>query len=207
MTPAEFAFRMVFTLSFCVLLLIRLYSGYQVKKSGQNSWAANKEAVEREGLAVLAARLGGFLLLMAVFFLYLANPAWMHSMQIRIPVWLRASGLLLVLVGIMLLAWTHASLGKHWSTNLQTREGHALVTSGPYRFIRHPMYTALIAYFIGAGLLSANLLLLLIFAAGIAFMITRTGKEEAMMVETFGEQYLAYREHTGLLLPRVHQQG
>ncbi len=207
MTPAEFAFRMVFALSFCVLLLIRFYASYRVRQSGQNSWTVDEEAVAREGKAVLILRLAGFLLLMSLFFLYLANPAWMHSMQIRIPVWLRTFGLLIAMMGIVLLAWTHASLGKHWSTNLQIQEGHTLITSGPYHFVRHPMYTALIAYFIGAGLLSANFLLLLIFAAGITFMITRTGKEEAMMVETFGEQYQAYREHTGLLLPRVHRQG
>ncbi|MBN1265254.1 MAG: isoprenylcysteine carboxylmethyltransferase family protein [Anaerolineales bacterium] len=201
MIAGEFLFRMLFILSFCLVLLIRLYFGFRLKKERWSSWQVDEQAVAREGTAIIALRLAGFLLLLGAFVLYIDDPAWQQILKIPFPAWVRTAGALLALVSILLLAWTHAALGRHWSTNLTIQEKHTLVTNGPYRFVRHPMYTALIGYFIGAGLLSAHLLLLLIFAAATVFLLTRTGREEAMMIESFGEAYLVYREHTGLLLP------
>jgi protein-S-isoprenylcysteine O-methyltransferase Ste14 len=73
-------------------------------------------------------------------------------------------------------------------------QDHTLVTEGPYRWVRHPMYTALFATFVGLALISASWLILILVVAAILVLYARIGKEEAMMIEQ-------YMQRTGRLLP------
>jgi len=205
MAAVEFLFRMLFIFFFSLVLLIRFYFGFRLRKEGKSSWKVDNEAVEREGPGIIMLRLAGFLLLMGFFLLYLVNPGWFRFLHLPFPAWVRIIGILLALPSIALLYWTHSTLGKYWSTNLTVQEKHHLVTEGPYNYIRHPMYTALVGYFFGAGLLAANILLLIIFVGGAVFLFTRIAKEELMMVEAFGEEYLEYQKHTGQLLPKLRR--
>ncbi|MFQ6101052.1 MAG: isoprenylcysteine carboxylmethyltransferase family protein [Anaerolineae bacterium] len=87
-------------------------------------------------------------------------------------------------------------------SSLQLREEHALVTSGPYRWVTHPMYTALFAFFVGLLPISATWLIAPLVVASIFMLYRRLDKEEAMMIEQFGDAYRAYMRRTGRLLPR-----
>jgi protein-S-isoprenylcysteine O-methyltransferase Ste14 len=121
-----------------------------------------------------------------------------------LPDGLRWIGAALSLVVLPLILWVQESLGSNFSTTIHIREEHTLVTKGPYRWIRHPMYTVLMMQSIGLLLLTANwfiggsysLLLMII-------MIARTPFEENMMIEKFGEQYRAYMRQTGKFLPKL----
>jgi protein-S-isoprenylcysteine O-methyltransferase Ste14 len=90
-----------------------------------------------------------------------------------------------------------------WSTNLQLREEHTLVTTGPYRWARHPMYTALFSFFVGLALVSATWLIVLLVVAATFVLVVRIDKEEVMMIEQFGDEYRAYMQQTGRFLPRL----
>jgi len=72
------------------------------------------------------------------------------------PAWSRWLGVALGIVSLQLFGWTHHALGRNWSTRLVIKEGHSLVTSGPYRWVRHPMYTAIFGSWLAIFLLSAN---------------------------------------------------
>ena len=103
-----------------------------------------------------------------------------------------------------LIWWVQWALGSNFSTTLHVRDEHTLVTHGPYRWVRHPMYAVLYVHMVALFLISANWLiggaLLLVLTLVVA---VRLGKEEAVMVEKFGDEYRAYMERTGRLLPRV----
>jgi protein-S-isoprenylcysteine O-methyltransferase Ste14 len=141
------------------------------------------------------------LALIAFFVLYVVNPAWLSWFSIALPSGVRWLGAGLGAAGLILLVWVHQTLGKYWSATLQLKKEHALVTSGPYRWVRHPMYTALVLLFVGLFLVSALWLFLLLVVASVLLFCRVIDKEEAMMVEQFGEEYRRYMERTGRFLP------
>ena len=100
---------------------------------------------------------------------------------------------------------THKDLDRNWSVTLVVRKAHRLVTSGIYRYVRHPMYSA---FWLWAF---AQLLLLPNWIAGPAGLVgfgtlffLRVGREERMMIETFGDDYRRYMDSTPRILPGIY---
>jgi protein-S-isoprenylcysteine O-methyltransferase Ste14 len=136
-------------------------------------------------------------------FLYVLTP-WIDPFHIPIPSSLRWLGAGIILAGDLLFIWSHRALGKNWSPFLEIRKGHNLVTDGPYRYIRHPMYAAIFLIGIGISLLSANWLVALAYLLPVIGMyLFRVSDEEEMMVEQFGDEYRDYMQRTGRLVPKL----
>lgn len=136
--------------------------------------------------------------------LYIANPAWMAWAAIELPVSLRWAGAILGLVLIPGMFWVFRSLGRNVSETILTKTDHALVTHGPYRWVRHPLYTAAITLFLALGLMASNgfiLLLAVIAAALIRLMVVP--REERELEKKFGDAYRIYARGTGAMLPRL----
>ncbi len=135
---------------------------------------------------------------------YIINPQWMSWSTLQFPVWLRWLGLGMALVGFVLLQWSQKTLGQNWSSEPRLLEGQELVTGGPYRWIRHPIYTAFILIATAPLLISANwsigCLLIGMIAIDIASRITT---EESLMMAQFGDEYRTYMQSTGRLIPRL----
>ena len=98
---------------------------------------------------------------------------------------------------------TQMFLGRNYSSTLHVSEKQSLVTTGPYRYIRHPMYTALIAVGVGIGLASTSWYFLIPFVATGIVIIFRVRREEDAMIEKFGDEYTQHAQTTGRFLPRV----
>lgn len=81
--------------------------------------------------------------------------------------------------------------------------GARLVTRGPYHRLRHPIYFAGLLIFPGAGALTANLFILAAGLAGLAILAIRTPREEALLLEEFGDEYRDVMARTGRWLPRM----
>jgi protein-S-isoprenylcysteine O-methyltransferase Ste14 len=107
------------------------------------------------------------------------------------------------LAGLALLRWSDQCLGKNLSVTLRVRAEHTLITQGPYARIRHPIYTAGLAFAAGQSLVAANYLLSVLLVLPLAALVAeRMGREERMMVEAFGQEYRQYMQVTGRLVPR-----
>lgn len=150
-----------------------------------------------EGLPKILQILTGIpaLLLLAAF---MFDPDLPHSQLSSTDV----AGLVLFNLAGLLILWSHVSLGDCWSAELETKADHHLVTTGSYRWVRHPLYTCYVILTAGLFLLSGNWL---VGAAMLLYFLTvaaRIGKEEAMMVERLGRKYLAYQKITGRFLPK-----
>jgi len=124
------------------------------------------------------------------------------SAPIALPMWMRWSGLALGVVCVLLALWTHRALGEYFSPHLQMVAEHQLVTSGPYAWVRHPMYATLLLSIIAVCLVTANAVVWAASALMIPSVIARVGREEAMLTKYFGEQYTKYKRTTGALLPK-----
>jgi len=111
----------------------------------------------------------------------------------RLPEAAGWSGLALMLGAIGVRVWAARSLGASYTRTLRTTSGQRLVDSGPYRFVRHPGYVAGIVMWLGAGLATTNLFVLIaILVVIVTAYRARIGAEEAMLLEAFGDEYRAY---------------
>jgi protein-S-isoprenylcysteine O-methyltransferase Ste14 len=95
-----------------------------------------------------------------------------------------------------------SNLGKNLTDTVATRKDHSLVTSGPYRFVRHPFYLSGLVSLVGGSLATANWFLLLAGLLPLGFLVVRTKTEEQKLIERFGDEYRNYMARTGRFFPR-----
>ena len=189
-------FHVIFVILFAALIAIRLHFHFKAR-----TW--KREGRTDEGVSLFLRFFVGIPLILCIL-VYLFRPQILAWASVPLdPIW-RRIGTAVFGLSLPLLIWVQQALGKNFSTDLRIRSGHTLVTCGPYRYVRHPMYTVLLLTFTGMGLLTANWF---IGGAGIVvlivIMVSRTPKEEAMMLAKFGENYKRYAESTGRYLPRL----
>jgi protein-S-isoprenylcysteine O-methyltransferase Ste14 len=164
-----------------------------------------KEPLDRrqEGMFILLTlRPLGLALWLGVF-AYMINPAWMAWSHVRLPDAIRWSGVAVWILSLSFLVWTLRNLGKNLTDTVVTRQAHSLVTSGPYRWVRHPFYDAVALFMLSIGLVSANWFILVAGAIAFTLLAIRTASEERNLLARFGEPYARYVAQTGKFLPRL----
>ncbi|HSY04700.1 MAG TPA: isoprenylcysteine carboxylmethyltransferase family protein [Steroidobacteraceae bacterium] len=110
-------------------------------------------------------------------------------------------GVALIALGLAFSVWARVHLGSNWSGSVTVKEAHELIRSGPYRYVRHPIYTGLLAAVLGSAIASGTvraLLGLLIIAVA---LVRKSRIEERFMRETFPDEYARYRAQTPALIP------
>jgi len=187
------ASKIIFTVGIILWLLIRI--PYQ-RDQKQNTIVDDRKTSQEKVLRLMV--------LMGILFvplIYVLSPL-LNFANYHLPIW--ANGLGIATFGLSLgLFWrSHHDLGKNWSSTLQIREGHILTTNGVYQNIRHPMYASVLLLCIAQALLLTNWIAGLSGFIGfsIAYAI-RVDQEEQMLLESFGDEYEAYRQRTKRLIP------
>ena len=189
-------YRIALVVMFAAAMSVGVYYRWQAR-------TAEKFDRRQEGLLLaVALRLAGLLMWVATL-VYLIWPSAVMWASLPLPAWLRWLGAAFGLAGAGMMVWTLSNLGKNLTDTVATRHDATLVTSGPYRFVRHPFYVTAALLILGASLLSANWLILAGGLAAMALLVMRTPKEEQKLVEKFGDPYRAYMERTGRFLPRL----
>ena len=131
-------------------------------------------------------------------------PGWPASAALGLPAGARLAGAPLCVAGLALVAWVFHHLGRNFSTSLAIFASHSLVTDGPYRRTRHPMYTAFCLLFGGFTLLSDSAIVGVASAVGLGTtMLIRIRQEEKMMLDAFGGDYASYMERTRRFVPAL----
>ncbi len=191
----QLTFRLVFAALF--LLLAGVVGSYRWKAQ-----AGRQIDYSREGRAIfLALRLGG-LSVWLYCLLYVFHPRLLVWSFADLPPAVRWPGAALVLALIPFVAAAQRALGRNVSPTVMTHDDHELVTSGPYRWIRNPLYTAGALIFAGLGLVAASWFLLAGAAIALILVRLRLPAEEAELEARFGQAYRDYARRTGRFLPR-----
>lgn len=130
---------------------------------------------------------------------------WLYLRILPPGPWIKALGIVLTAAGLAFAIWARAYLGKNWSGTVTVKVGHELVRTGPYRWVRHPIYTGMILAMIGTALDRRQLRgVVAVVLLWLGFTI-KSRIEERFMAQTFAGEYADYRRTTGALLPRFRQ--
>lgn len=191
-------FRLVFAGLFATLLAV-------VAAYRRRALAGRRIDYSKEGRALfLALRLGG-LALGLYCLLYVVYPRILGWSFVEIHHGVRWAGAALVAALIPFAAAAQRALGRNVSPTVTTHDDHKLVTAGPYRWIRHPLYTAGATMFAGLGLLAASWFLVAGAALALLLVRLRLPLEEAELEARFGQRYRDYARRTGRFLPRLRR--
>lgn len=111
------------------------------------------------------------------------------------------TGAAVMLAGLAFAVWARIHIGQYWSGNVALKEDHKLILTGPYQIVRHPIYTGLLTGIAGSAIALANINGILVFILLTILFIWKSCREETLMVQTFGDQYIQYRKQVRALLP------
>lgn len=184
--------------SFCMIWVRAYYVGYV---------DAQGEVVDRlqEGILMRRVRytLGGLFLLGCFYYLTYPQLDTFFSLP-KMPVIFRIFGVLLLAASFFLYWWVHVSLGANFTDTVFVREHSFVVEQGPYRWVRHPMYSTALLVAVGTFLVTTNWLLgFLGVSLMVVIMAVRTPMEEKKLLQRHGEVYERYMSVTGKFFPKL----
>ena len=191
---------------FRILAAIILFTGvgisiYYRRKADLESGEKVSRSVDGN-LMMTVIKIFGLLLWFSPL-IYLLNPRWMTWSKIGLPDGVRWLGVVIGALCVLGIYWLFSSIGSGITPTSATRQQHVLVTRGPYRWVRHPLYTIGSSLFVGLGLMADNWFIAALGILAFIAMAIRTPKEEANLIEKFGDEYREYMKHTGRFLPKV----
>src|SRR5438132_7221667 len=128
--------------------------------------------------------------------------AYVLPLSIELAYGLQLAGVVLAVGSALFAAWAMWSLGRSYGIRMDLFEGHRLVTEGPYRVVRHPMYLGILIFQIGATLaMESALLLVATIVYAIPFTIARIVAEEHVLIQGLGDQYRSFVSRVPALVP------
>jgi protein-S-isoprenylcysteine O-methyltransferase Ste14 len=137
---------------------------------------------------------------MIAYFINPTTPAWA---ALPLPVWMRWMGVGMAVLAGVLSVWMLRTLGRNLTDTVVTRKEHTLITTGPYRWVRHPFYSAAAMLTLASTFVAANGFFLVVGGLIFLLLVKRTRKEEANLLARFGDDYRNYMQRTGRFLPRL----
>ena len=193
-------FLIIYFIGFIVHIIIRIPHSQRYKKTRKTVADNRMDWLEILLLSIISIGIMHVPLIYAV-------SAWLDFADYHLPFWVSLvsgiPGTILYGIGLWLFWRSHVDLGLNFSPTLQIQDEHTLVTSGVYKYIRHPMYAFVWLWGIAQALLLQN------WIAGPATLVCflplyfiRVPREEKMMLDRFGDQYRDYMKRTGRVLPR-----
>ncbi len=193
----EVLIRIALALGFFIIVPIAGY--YRIKAHG------NGEALDRkqEGLFLLIGIRLSALILFVGLITFIVNPSVLYWSSMGLPVSVRWFGVLLGPLAGVLWIYTFHHLGKNLTDTVVVRKEAYLVTSGPYRYVRHPFYIVVLMLALANGLASDSWLILMGGLLMFVLLRARTAIEEQKLVDKFGDEYREYMKTTGRFFPKI----
>jgi protein-S-isoprenylcysteine O-methyltransferase Ste14 len=165
-------------------------------------WALRTKPVQRrEGVS---SRLSYMVLTFAAAYTMFSGEAPREWLRIRVfpsDLWIEILAIAITAAGIGIAIWARAYLGGNWSSSVTVKVGHQLVRGGPYRWVRHPIYSGMILALLGTALARGQVRGLVAVALLYAGFRIKSLIEERAMAYTFGPEYEEYSRSTGAIIP------
>jgi protein-S-isoprenylcysteine O-methyltransferase Ste14 len=185
----------LFPIAICLWLVFFLYWAISALSS--------KVAKKTESVAERLQRMAPLAVAYWLLF-YNATPlGWLNRRFVTDSAAAAVMGVTLTAAGVGFAIWARWHLGANWSAIVSIREEHELIRTGPYRRLRHPIYTGMLLAMAGTALVLGEVRGLLAFAITLAAFYSKARKEEAWLRREFGEKFEAHAQQTGMFLPKI----
>lgn len=132
---------------------------------------------------------------------YWFGDSFLHHRFEPVSFWIEGFGIALVITGVALSIRARYLLGKNWSMSVELKQGHELIQSGPYRVVRHPIYTGLLIAFIGTAIAIGEWRAIISIAVMAVMIVYKIRVEDRWLHEQFGSVYTEYAARTRALVP------
>ena len=176
------------------LALWGVWTAYWIVSARGNKPLEARESSTSRSVQTVVISTGGLLVLIP----RIGLPVFDSTLFAPWPV----TGIVLMLMGLMFTVWARVSLGRNWSAEVSLRQGHELVRAGPYRLVRHPIYTGGLLAALGTVMMGGQWRGVIGFALILATLLYKLRLEESWLSGFFGEAYARYRAEVPALVPR-----
>ena len=203
---SELVFRIIFTALWIVFISNLIWVRYSIRQPKSEQPANQNVKKEQIGHMVALALFAPFWF--GGIILYIFIPNWIMFLSIPIPDWFRIAMAFVTALSIPFVIWSYRTIGKNWvhaldpSQFLQKKDDK-LVTNGPYKCVRNPIYFGSFTFIISLALVASNLLILIPALVLITMIYLQIGKEEYMLLDRFGDEYREYMKNTPRLIPKI----
>ena len=126
---------------------------------------------------------------------------WLYRQLWPSGIWPFWIGAVVTLVGLLFAVWARRLLGGNWSSSVTIKQGHTLITTGPYALVRHPIYTGILTGFLGTAIALSQARGAVGFLVIFLVLWAKLRMEEEWMRSQFGETYVSYAHQTAALVP------
>ena len=177
----------------CILFQITFWiaTAFSTKKVSENrgGWTIRITAIVIVSVLIFLRKQ------IAIFIPIMDDIFWPHSLIFGLV------ADVIVFMGVAIMIWARVILGKNWSANVVLKEDHDLITSGPYKYVRHPIYTGVVLIILGLAVYSGSFVGFLLFAIFFFGAYYKAHKEEKLLIQHFSERYIDYKKHVHTLIP------
>lgn len=194
----------IFRILTAAILLSTIGTSIYFRRKADRDTGEQVSSKDDNQFLVLVLRIGGLFLWFSPL-IYAIHPAWMAWSKMGLPDAIRWAAGIVGFTSLGLNRWTFKSLGTGISPSVSTRREHKLVMSGPYRWIRHPLYVFATLAFLSVATLADSWFITTLAILPFVLLALRVPSEEAHLIEKFGDQYREYMKHTGRFFPRLVQ--
>jgi protein-S-isoprenylcysteine O-methyltransferase Ste14 len=165
--------------------------------------ALNRKRTKRRESA--GQRLAYVLPLLVAFYI-LSRPefryGWLAERFVPDTLAMQWIGIFLTAAGVGIAIWARWHLGANWSGVVTLKEGHELIRTGPYRSIRHPIYTGILLAMLGTAVAVGEVRALIAVGVALVSFYFKARREEMFLAQEFGPGFAEHQRHTGMFLPR-----
>jgi protein-S-isoprenylcysteine O-methyltransferase Ste14 len=164
---------------------------------------SSKVAKKSESVLARFQRMVPLVVAYSLLFYQVTRVGWLGKRFVADTSAAAVIGVTLTTAGVAFAIWARWHLGANWSAIVSIREQHELIRTGPYRRVRHPIYTGMLLAMAGTALVLGELRGLLAFAITLFAFYWKARKEEAWLTREFGESFEAHTKQTGMFLPKI----
>lgn len=179
-------------LCWAAFYLYLFISAFSVKRTVEGSrwggWGWRLPIILVIAVLVIIVRIGSLQV-------YLGEELWPQTLEVGIV----ADAV--TVIGMAIALWARRALGSNWSASVVFKENHKLIENGPYKYVRHPMYTGILTMFLGAAIFVGLAGAFAVFVIGSAGLLLKAHQEENLMAKHFPKEYPKYKARTKMIIP------
>jgi len=186
----------IITICWLIFLVYWIANWRSVKPAQETAWKAPNFRWTELWIIIL--------IILVTHFVFPKHSLHFLTISSNSPLILQIIGIVLTILGLIIAIFARKTLADNWSSDVELKKDHKLITNGVYRYIRHPIYTGIICMGLGAIIVDQSIIVVLFYVCMAIFLIYKMKKEETLLLKHFPKEYQEYMKKTKALIPYIY---